>query len=342
MPVFVARLLARLALLRSWFAPAAVIVFVFLTSWPLMALAEPGSELVQPANYWWWFVVTAATVGYGDFFPESLGGHLVGVYVIVGGIVALTALFTRLAGAIETARGRRMQGAITTRATGHIVLLGYTAGRTERLVDELLADGAGQVVLCAWPETGAHPMPGRDVEFVRGELTDDDVLRRAGVQRAATVLVDVRDDNEALAVTVAVDHVNPDTHLVVTLRDLGRAPHLGYVNGAVRCVQWHSPRMVTEEVKSPGITEVYAELMTVGGANTYSTALPASLGRVTFGDCQVSLGRTRGVTVLAARSGDRLLVNPGWQTELEAGTVLYYIAPGQLAPEDLATALGTR
>ncbi|SDY56105.1 Ion channel [Modestobacter sp. DSM 44400] len=64
-----------------------------------MTLVEPaGSEIVTPGNYWSYFVVTAATVGYGDFFPVSAAGHVVGAYVIVGGIVTLTLLlFTPLA-----------------------------------------------------------------------------------------------------------------------------------------------------------------------------------------------------------------------------------------------------
>jgi voltage-gated potassium channel len=41
-----------------------VIVLVFWTSWLAMALVEPpGSDIVAPQNYWWYFVVTAATVG---------------------------------------------------------------------------------------------------------------------------------------------------------------------------------------------------------------------------------------------------------------------------------------
>src|ERR1043165_5986577 len=103
-----------------------------------MALAEPtASELVHPANYWWYFVVTAATVGYGDLYPSTGAGHVVGVYVIVGGIATLTTMFTRLASALERAKGRRMKGAVTVRTTGHTVLLGYTPGRTERVVQQL-------------------------------------------------------------------------------------------------------------------------------------------------------------------------------------------------------------
>ncbi|WP_329085416.1 MULTISPECIES: ion channel [unclassified Streptosporangium] len=340
MPILLARLLARITVLGTWWTPVLVLSVVFLTSWPLMTLAEPAdSVIVQPANYWWYFVVTAATVGYGDLYPESAAGHVVGAYVIVGGIATLTTVFTRLSTALEKAKGRRMQGAITVETSGHIVLLGYTPGRTEQMVDELIADGSSRIVLCAWDDVPAHPMSDRDVTFVRGDLTDDGVLRRAGVQRAHSVLVDARDDNEALAVAVTADHVAEGAHLVVALRDLGRVRHLRYVDEAVRCVQWHSPHMITEELKDPGITEIYTQLMTHGGADTYSVRLPKSLGPVLVDRCQTSLGRRHGATMLAARTGDTLLVNPGWQTWLPTGAVLYYVASRRLTPDEIANAL---
>ncbi len=71
---------------------------------------------------------------YGDFFPESPAGHVVGDYVIVGGIVTLTVLFTRLADYISSVKGRRMKGAVSLDLEDHAVLLSYTPGRTERIV----------------------------------------------------------------------------------------------------------------------------------------------------------------------------------------------------------------
>lgn len=339
MPFFLARLLARFTLLSSWVTPVAVIVGVFVTSWPLMALAEPpGSELVQPANYWWYFVVTAATVGYGDFSPESAWGHVVGVYVIVGGIATLTTVFTKISSVLEQARGRRMQGSADSKQSDHVVLVGYTAGRTERIVDELLADELA-VVLCTWDDTATHPIPDREIGFVRGQLTEEAVLRRAGVDRAAAVLVDAADDNEALAITLAVDHVHPGVHVVAALRDLANTSLFGYLGEHVRCVQWHTPRMITEELSSPGIAEVYADLMTHGGANTYSVTLPESLGPLSVEQCRTALGRRHGATLLAARANGRLLVNPRWQDELAPGTVVYYISPRRLTVDELTEAL---
>ena len=330
MPIFAARL-ARLLHVRltGWRLPLAIAVVVFLTSWSAMALLEPaGSEIAQPRNYWWYFVITAATVGYGDLFPVSTGGRIVGAYVVVGGIVTLTLLFTRLAEVISAGRSRRMRGEAALDLRDHLVLLGYVPGRTERIVRELTAEGR-TVVLGAWPEQAEHPLAAAtpEVHFVRGDLTREDVLRRACVGQARTVVVDGRDDNETLAIAVAVNHANPDAHLVAALRDLGRREHLRYVNPGVQCVQWHMPYLLSEEAVDPGITQVYNDLMSSGGhGNTYSLTVPAGFPHRTVGDAQTWLGRTHAATLLAVRDRGDLTVSPPWDRPVEPGATLYYVA----------------
>ena len=330
MPIFAARL-ARLLHLRltGWRLPLAIAVFVFLSSWLAMALLEPAdSEIAQPRNYWWYFVITAATVGYGDLFPVSTGGRIVGAYVVVGGIVTLTLLFTRLAEVISAGRSRRMRGEAALDLRDHLVLLGYVPGRTERIVAELTAEGR-TVVLAAWPEQAEHPLAAvtPEVHFVRGDLTREEVLRRACVGRARTVVVDGRDDNETLAIAVAVNHANPDAHLVAALRDLGRREHLRYVNPGVQCVQWHMPYLLSEEAVDPGITQVYNDLMSSGGhGNTYSLTVPTGFPHRTVGDAQTWLGRTHAATLLAVRTHGDLTVSPPWDRPVEPGATLYYVA----------------
>ena len=153
-------------------------------------------------------------------------------------------------------------------------------------------------------------------------------MTRASLARARTAVVDVRDDNEALAVALAVTHANPRIHLVVALRDLGRLGTLRYVHPDVQAVQWHMPFLLTEEANDPGIAQVYSDLMTSGGhGNTYSTRLPGGFPHRTFGECQTWFGRTFGATVLALRTdGGSLVVSPRWDTPVAAGTTLYYVA----------------
>ena len=327
--------------LLGWRLPLAVIVLVFLTSWLAMALVEPAdNDIAAPGNYWWYFVVTAATVGYGDFFPVSTAGHVVGTYVIVGGIVTLTLLFTRLADYLQSVRGKRRRGVVALELEDHVVVLGYLPGRTERMLAELCSEGSSRIALCAWDDVVENPVPeDPNVQFVRGDLTHADVMTRACVGRARTVVIDGRDDNETLAIAVAVEHANPGVHTVAALRDLGRRDNLRYVNSKIACVQWHMPTLITEEATDPGITEVYSDLMSAGGhGNTYSLRLPAGHGFAAFGDCQTALGRRFGATVLAVRDDSGLTVSPSWDTPVQAGTTLYYVGRERIAAQELLAA----
>jgi voltage-gated potassium channel len=339
-PIFLHRLARYVrSRLAGWRLPLVIALAVFLTSWLAMSLVEPaGSELVRPGNYWWYFVVTAATVGYGDFFPVSGPGHAVGAYVIVGGIVTLTLLFTQLAEYISSIRGKRMRGTVQLDLADHVVVLGYTPGRTERIVAELTTEDRLRIALCAWEDVAQNPMPDQPaVQFVRGDLANADVMRRACVDRARTALVDGRDDNETLAIAVAVDHAKPDIHMVAALRDLSRREQLSYVNADVQTVQWHMPSLLTEEATDPGITGVYNSLMSAAGeGNTYSVRIPAGFPHRTFGDCQTYFGRTFGATLLAVRDTAELSVSPPWDRPVEEGFTLYYVARERIAPGLLA------
>ena len=214
-----------------------------------------------------------------------------------------------------------------------MVLLGYWPGRTERIVAELTADGRFQVALCAWDDVPENPLPDNPaVHFVRGDLSHEDVMTRACVSRARTAVLDGRDDNETLAIAVAVDHANADIHLVAALRDLSRLESLRYVNPAVQAVQWHMPFLLSEEANDPGITQIYNDLMSSGGhGNTYSLTVPAGFPHSTVGDTQTWLGRTHSATLLAVRHRGELAVSPSWDAPVEQGATLYYVAAERIA-----------
>jgi hypothetical protein len=55
-------------------------------------IGEPGSTTAGDALWWGWYV-TATTVGYGDQFPVTTGGRIVGVLMLTVG-VALFATFS--------------------------------------------------------------------------------------------------------------------------------------------------------------------------------------------------------------------------------------------------------
>jgi len=53
---------------------------------------SPNANITSGGDALWWAIVTIATVGYGDFYPVTPGGRLVGVFVMVAGVGIIASL----------------------------------------------------------------------------------------------------------------------------------------------------------------------------------------------------------------------------------------------------------
>ncbi|MDH6630133.1 voltage-gated potassium channel [Streptomyces sp. LBL] len=113
-----------------------VLVVVMLTgSWAVVA-AEQGAEGATLTTYprgLWWSVETATTVGYGDFYPVTLGGRIVGVVVMVVGITTYGMVTAALA-TWFVGRERKRRGRIAHQAGADLRALHERFDRLEQLL----------------------------------------------------------------------------------------------------------------------------------------------------------------------------------------------------------------
>ncbi|TXS58240.1 potassium channel family protein [Streptomyces sp. t39] len=109
--------------LRAAGAATAVLVLVMLGgSWAVVAAEEGahGANLTSYPKALWWSIETATTVGYGDFYPVTAWGRVVGAVVMVVGIttygVVTAALATWFVGREDRRRGHTHRLREETRA----------------------------------------------------------------------------------------------------------------------------------------------------------------------------------------------------------------------------------
>ena len=342
------RLNARIAEL-SWWALGLITLLHFATSWALLAVAtEPA--ITEPSVFWYFYVVTATTVGYGDYSPETLLGRiLTAAWVMPGGIGLFTAVIAKLITLVGAYWRRQMHGdADFSHVAGAVVVVGWTGGATERILRHLLSGeerGDRRVVLVAH-DLATNPYPDR-IDFVRvPSLSDRDGLCRAAVPTASRVLVHAGADGETLAAALAVTALNRRAHVVAYFDDAATAALLDTHCPQAECIVSADVDVMVRALEDPGSSYVAALMAsTLVGATQFSLVVPdGAPSAMRFGVLFSLLKDEYGMTVLAAldRPNARdpelegIVLNPPSDYIVRPSHTLYYIADRRIAAGDIA------
>lgn len=172
-------------------------------------------------------VITLGTVGYGETHPLSMQGRLFTIFLIMGGIGLVTYGLSTVTAILvegelsEALRRRRMEKDIAKLA-GHYVVCG--AGHTGGVIcAELSKTGREFVVVDRDQEAVARLAERLGGEFphILGDGTDDDVLRKAGVERAAGVFAVLSTDQDNAFLVLSARVLNPRARVLACQKSLG-------------------------------------------------------------------------------------------------------------------------
>lgn len=272
-------------------------------------------------------VITVSTVGYSEIGDEIDNTYrLVTSFIVLFGVgITLYTIGVTfdavMEGRLRQRFGRnRMQRELDELAD-HIVVCGW--GQVGQAITSSIRDHGEVVVVVDRERRLAGDIGGL---LVTGEATNDDVLRRAGLERARGLVVALDSDADNLWVTLSGRSLNPELFIVARSNGSGAGPKLLQA-GADRVVNPHEiggTRMASLIVQ-PNVADFVAESMT-------DRMFEIQLGECAVADCahlqdrtldQSGLIEATGVTVLALRRPDGSFVHhPAGDQVLTDGDVL--------------------
>ena len=155
----------------------------------LFALFERDNPAIRNlGDVAWWWVVTSATVGYGDIVPTTGAGRLVGIFTIVTGFYIFANVVAITAESVHAFFERRIRGTARVDCRHHIVICEYTA-----IADELIhslpgcAELASRDVVIVTDLVHRNPYPQH--RYVSGVPINPAALRLAAIELADYVFV---------------------------------------------------------------------------------------------------------------------------------------------------------
>jgi voltage-gated potassium channel len=158
-------------------------------------------------------VITVSTVGFGETRPFDSGEKVFTIALILVGVATAAYTFgvaidTLVEGYLGgTFRRRRMEQQIAA-MRGHMILCGW--GRVGQAIVRHLVSDSGVVVV----DSSADRLSTVTGPFIRGDATDDDVLRAAGIDRAGVLVTALNTDADNLYVTLTARSMAPRLFIV--------------------------------------------------------------------------------------------------------------------------------
>jgi voltage-gated potassium channel len=177
----------------------------------LLALGTVGFYFIEEkftlSDAFYMTVITLTTVGFGEVHPLSEMGRLFTAFLLLFGVFSLAFSVTELvrvviSGELHATFGRQRMARALAGMKDHVIICGY--GRMGRHVaQELARQGVSFVVIDRSADFAERFKLSGGLAVV-GDATMDEVLKRAGVDRARAVVSVLPHDAENLYVTMSV------------------------------------------------------------------------------------------------------------------------------------------
>jgi voltage-gated potassium channel len=216
---------------------------------------------------------------------------------------------------------------------GHIVIFGNRGAETSALIQHLIADDQSSgtpIVLCSLT-TERNPFPDF-IDFVRGEMTSQDVMTRASVKDAGKIVIHAGTDYESISIALAVKEINQTAAIVVRANDPGKEIDIERVDrNRVVCIKAVDVPMIVREIHNPGITQVLENLLAPAGQDLRSLQVPVGDHTFRFGLLAHNFREQHGAILIGMRpAGNALnsgsILNPSFHAVVEGGMFLDYIS----------------
>ncbi len=162
-------------------------------------------------------VITLTTTGYGDFVPQTIGGRVFTILLLLLGVglvtFSISTILSYIASIDFTQRRREKMEAKIQEFEGHTVVCGF--GRMGEIICKRLKEEGVRFVVIEKRENLLDKLNKEGYFFIVGDAAHDDILLKASVDKAKVLVSVVDNDSDGLYIALACRSFNKDLHIIV-------------------------------------------------------------------------------------------------------------------------------
>lgn len=324
-----------------------ILVGIFVSYFLLLSIllyfesADSVSSIQTLPDALWYSIVTLTTVGYGDMYPITTGGKLVGSVFILGSFSIFGFLIGQISNYMAEQLEERKLGFQGTNFTNHAVVIGWSGSGYE-VLEQLIGVGKKVAIITNRRD---------DIDLIRESYSNNlvftlladynkmEVLEKANIRQSSIVYVNFEDDTEKLVHVLNLKKIYGDLSFIVTL-DNSNLKKTFLSAGVTYTISKNeiSSKLLASYIFEPDVARYSEDILSYANSKEdydikeYKVTSDNPYKGLTYEDVFFELKKELNVILIGlskVKDGDRkLFKNPGNDIIIEVGDYMIMIMNG--------------
>ncbi|MBH0163582.1 potassium channel protein [Fictibacillus sp. 7GRE50] len=166
----------------------AIILFSILLSSAILAHLLETKTFPTIFEGFYWAVITAGTVGYGDFTPESTEVRILAIFLVFIGASFFAFLTVHLASSVVKRENRFLEGKNMYKNKDHFIIVGWNE-RARHTIQALKEQLKSNHIVLIDESLKENPLYVEGIHFIHAKPSEDHTWMMAHVKQAHTILI---------------------------------------------------------------------------------------------------------------------------------------------------------
>ncbi len=297
-----------------------------------------GSNINSFTDALWYAIVTLTTVGYGDFFPVTTVGRMVGLLLIIGSIGVLGFVISEITVRFNNYMEKKKNGFWGTDFESHYLIIGWN--EFSKQVAMQIFNTGHKVAFVINDKNHLELIkdlfPDDNCFCLFAEFTNMEAYEKVNISKCKGVFVNFEEDTDTLVFVLNMKKAYPDADIVVTCKN--SALKATFKNAGINHVVAQSEvasRLVASYIFEPQVASYTEDLISTSESEhdfdiqQYRLTDKHKMTSKSFLDFFWEMKEKYNATVIGMVVDGKVIKNPDNKYEPKIGDYLMLISDGK-------------